>query len=81
MDGVKFDIEQLFRYLVQHFRLSEKAKHTSVEFAITVDWAPLDSHCGHATLGFKIVDEDDIVERIFFMSLIICNLAIGVFQL
>jgi hypothetical protein len=60
VDGVKFGTEQLFRYLVHHFGLSEKAKHTSVEFVITVDGAPLDDHCGHVTIGLKIVDQDAI---------------------
>jgi hypothetical protein len=41
VDGVKFDTEQLFRYLVHQFWIYEKAKHTSVEFSITVDGALL----------------------------------------
>jgi hypothetical protein len=58
--GVKFDTEQLFRYLVHHFGLSEKAKHTSVEFAITVRGEPLDDHCGCVTIWFNIVYKDAI---------------------
>jgi hypothetical protein len=60
VDGVKFDTEQLFRDLVHHFGLSEKAKHASVELPITVDWAPLYDQCGHMTIWFKIVDKDAI---------------------
>jgi hypothetical protein len=60
VDGVEFDTYQLLRYLIHHFGLSEKAKHTSVEFVITVDGAQLDDHCGHVTIGFKIVDKDAI---------------------
>jgi hypothetical protein len=60
VDGVKFDTEKLCRYLVHHFGISEKEKHTAVEFAITVDGAPLDDHCGHVIIGFNIVDKDAI---------------------
>jgi hypothetical protein len=85
VDGVKFDTEKLFHYLVHNFGLSEKAKHASVEFTIAVDAPPLDNHCVHVTIWFKIVAKDAIdsitVEIIFFVIVIVCNLVIGVFQL
>jgi hypothetical protein len=60
VDGVRFNVEQLFRYLVTHFGLAEKAKTGTVEFAITCDGAPLVDLTGHLTIGFKIVDKDDV---------------------
>jgi hypothetical protein len=56
VDGVHFDVEQLFCHLVTHFGLAEKAKTGTVEFAITCDGSLLDDLTGHLTIGFKIVD-------------------------
>jgi hypothetical protein len=41
VDGVRFDVEQLFHCLVTHFGLAEKAKTGTVEFAITYEELPL----------------------------------------
>jgi hypothetical protein len=60
VDSVRFDVKQLFRYLVTHFGLAEKAKTGTVKFAITCDGAPLDNLTGHLMIGFKIVDKDTV---------------------
>jgi hypothetical protein len=60
VDGARFDVEHLCRYLVTHFGLAAKAKTGTVEFAITCDGAPLDDFTGYLTIGFKIVDKDDV---------------------
>jgi hypothetical protein len=82
VDGVRFDVEQLFIYLVTHFGLAEKAKTCTVEFAITCDGAPLDDLTGHLTIGFKIVDKDVVCPvsgKIYSTSLEICKQINGVF--
>jgi hypothetical protein len=60
VDGVRFDVKQLFRYLVSHFGLAEIAKTGTVEFSITCDEDPLDDLTGHFTIEFKIVDKDAV---------------------
>jgi hypothetical protein len=60
VDGVHFDVEQLFHYLVTLFGLAEKVKRGTVEFAITCDGAPFDDLTGHLMIGFKIVDKDAV---------------------
>jgi hypothetical protein len=58
VDGVSFDPQELFTYLIKHFCLSDVAKWRSVEIALTVDRAPPDDHTGHVTVGFKICDKE-----------------------
>jgi hypothetical protein len=63
VDGIKFDVRQLFKYIIHHFGLSEEAKIRKVEIAITVDGAPLDD------IGFKVCDKDavdPITKKIIF---------------
>jgi hypothetical protein len=60
VDGVRFDVEHLFRYFVTHFGLPEKAKTGTVELVITCDGSPLDDLTGHLTFVFKIVDKDAV---------------------
>jgi hypothetical protein len=60
VDGIKFNVRQLFKYIIHHFRLSEEAKIRKVEIAITVDGAPLDDKTGHITIGFKVCDKDAV---------------------
>jgi hypothetical protein len=57
VDGIIFDIKQLFTYLVHHFGLSEEAKVRQVEIALIVDGAPLDDKTVHVTIGFNICDK------------------------
>jgi hypothetical protein len=58
VDGVKFDTEKLFHYIVHHFGISEKVKHASVAITIRVYGSLLNDHGGHVIIGFKIVDKD-----------------------
>jgi hypothetical protein len=36
VDGIKFNVRQLFKYIIHHFGLLEEAKVRKVEIAITV---------------------------------------------
>jgi hypothetical protein len=56
VDGIQYDTEKLFTYLVNAFHLGELAKHETVEMAIIVDRAKLDDKVHHVTKGFKICD-------------------------
>jgi hypothetical protein len=60
VDGIKFNVRQLFKYIIHHFGLSDEAKIRKVEIAITVDGAPLDDKTGHITIGFKVCDKDAV---------------------
>jgi hypothetical protein len=60
VDGIKFNVRQLFKYIIHHFGLSEEAKIRKVEIIITVDGAPLDDKTGHITISFKICDKDAV---------------------
>jgi hypothetical protein len=54
-DGVKFDIEKLFTYLVEKFHLADIALRDSIKIALTADGATLDQR--HVTIGFMICDK------------------------
>jgi hypothetical protein len=60
VDGIKFNVMQLFKYIIHHFGLSEEAKMRKVAIAITVDGAPLDDKTGYITIGFKVCDKDAV---------------------
>jgi hypothetical protein len=57
VDGVKFDTEKLFTYLINALHLSDIALNESVEHALTVDGAKLNDQVHHVTIGFKICDK------------------------
>jgi hypothetical protein len=58
VDGVRFDMQALFDYLITSFGLSEDACHRNVEISVTVDDAKLDANSGHVTIGFKIYNKN-----------------------
>jgi hypothetical protein len=58
VEGVSFDPEELFTYLINHFGLSDATKGRRVDICPTVDGAPVDGHTGHGTIGFKICDKE-----------------------
>jgi hypothetical protein len=60
VDGIRFDEESVFRFIIEKFGLSEKAKNGTVEIALTIDGAKLEGKLCHATMGFKLVDGDAI---------------------
>jgi hypothetical protein len=69
IDGIQYDKDKLFTYLVNAFHLGELAKHETVDMAITVDRENLDGKVHHVTIGFKICDEracDPITGELFF---------------
>jgi hypothetical protein len=59
-DGVKFDVAAIFKYIIEKFGLSEKAKNGTVTIAITIDGAKLEGKLFHVTIGSKIVDVDAV---------------------
>jgi hypothetical protein len=58
VDVMKFNVRQLFKYIIHHFGLSEESKKRKVEIAITVDGSTLDDKTGQITIGFKVCDND-----------------------
>jgi hypothetical protein len=60
VDGIKFDIEQLFIYIIKHFSLEQKVHTGTVEIGITVDGAELEPNAHHVTIGFKLCDKYSI---------------------
>jgi hypothetical protein len=65
VEGVKFDTQKIFAYLVRHFGFDDYSKDSYVEMAITVDAAQLDGNANRVTIGFKIVDkrERDLITK------------------
>jgi hypothetical protein len=57
IDGIKYDTEKFFTYLLNSFHLGELAKHDTFEMAITVDRAKLEDKVHHVTIWFKICDK------------------------
>jgi hypothetical protein len=60
VDGISFDEEAVFQFIVEKFGLSKKAKHGTVEIALTIDGAKLEGKLCHVTIGFKLVDVDSV---------------------
>jgi hypothetical protein len=58
VDGIEFDEEVVFRYIIEKFGLSEKAKHGTVEIALTINGAKLEGKFCYVMIGFKLVDVD-----------------------
>jgi hypothetical protein len=50
IDGIQYDTDNLFTYLVNDFHLGDLAKHETVEMAITVDGAKLDDKVHHVKI-------------------------------
>jgi hypothetical protein len=49
IDGIQYDTDKLFTYLVNAFHIGELAKHETVEMAITVNGAKSDDKVHHVT--------------------------------
>jgi hypothetical protein len=61
VDGIRFDVEQLFTYLIVKFVLSNKAlRGQRVESVLTIEGVRLDDRTFHVTSGSKLVDPDYI---------------------
>jgi hypothetical protein len=60
VDGIKFNVRHLFKYIIHQFGISEEAKIRKVEIAITVDGDPLDDKTGHISIGFKVCGKDAV---------------------
>jgi hypothetical protein len=57
IDGIQYDTDKFFTYLVNAFHLGDLAKNETVEMVITVDGAKLDDKVHHVTIGIKICDK------------------------
>jgi hypothetical protein len=69
IDGIQYDTEKFFTYLLNAFHLGELAKNETDKMAITVDGAKLDDKVHHVMIGFKICDKracDPITGELIF---------------
>jgi hypothetical protein len=60
VDGIWLYKEAVFRYIAEKFGLAGKAKNGTVQIALTIDGAKLESKLCHVTIKLKLVDIDSI---------------------